>query len=47
MTKQQEVIDKAFGNIPKELPGKDIWDWIPTKRGFKLFYLKFWRKLFR
>lgn len=43
----KETFNKAYGHIPKELPGKDIWDWIPTKRGFKLFYLKFWRKMFR
>lgn len=36
----KEVIEKAFGNIPKELPGNDIWDWIPTTRGFKFYYLK-------
>ena len=46
MTKQQDTLDKAYANVPKELPGVYIWDWIPT-RGIKYYYLMFWRKLFR
>jgi len=47
MTKQQDTIDKAYANIPKEVPGTYIWDWIPQTRGIKYFYLTLWRKIFR
>jgi hypothetical protein len=47
MSKQQDTIDKAFGNVPKQLPGEAyIWEWIPT-RGVKYYYLTLWRKIFR
>jgi hypothetical protein len=37
----KEVIERAFGNIPKEIPMSN-WDFdvIPGWRGFKYYYLK-------
>lgn len=40
MSKSDDTLNKAFGHIPKELPGKDIWDWLPSSRDFKFYYLK-------
>jgi len=39
----KETIQKAYGNYNKELPGVFNWDWIPTNRGIKYYYLKFVR----
>jgi hypothetical protein len=36
----KDTIEKAFGNFNKELPGSFDWDWIPSVRGFKYYYLK-------
>jgi hypothetical protein len=36
----KDTFEKAYGNFSKELPGSVNWDWIPTKRGFKYYYLK-------
>lgn len=47
MTNRQDTLDKAYGNVPREVPGEEfIWDWIPT-RGIKYYYLTLWRKMFR
>ena len=43
----KDTIEKAFGNIPKEMQSRDMWDWLPTKRSFRYFYLTLWRKIFR
>jgi hypothetical protein len=46
MSKTKTTLDKAYGNVPKEVQDIYIWDWIPT-RGVKYYYLTLWRKLFR
>ena len=46
MSKTKETLDKAYGNVPKEVASDYIWDWIPT-RGLRYYYLTIWRKFFR
>jgi hypothetical protein len=36
----KETFDKAYGHVPHEVTSSDIWDWIPTHRTFKYYYLK-------
>lgn len=48
MTKSDDTLQKAYGNMPKEVGmGVDMFDWL-TPRPLKYFWLK-WvvRKLFR
>lgn len=40
---RKETFEKAYGNLPKELPGSVDWDWIPTMRGLKYYYLRLTR----
>jgi len=46
MSKTKTTLDKAYGNVPKEVASDYIWDWIPT-RGVRYYYLTLWRKMFR
>jgi len=46
MSNPKETLEKAYGNVPKEVASEYIWDWIPT-RGLKYYYLTVWRKIFR
>lgn len=44
--KINETLEKAYGNMPKEpLPNFDFFDWFPTVRGFKYYWLKLIRKI--
>ena len=44
----KETIDKAYGNMPKEVGMSDaVFDWMPTARGFKYYWYKFIRKVTR
>jgi hypothetical protein len=36
----KDTIEKAYGSVPKEVTESYIWDWIPSGRGFKYYYLK-------
>jgi hypothetical protein len=36
----KETFEKAYGNFNKELPVMGDWDWIPSRRGLKYYYLK-------
>ena len=38
----KETIDKAYGNVPKEVGFSDhsLFDWLPTPRGIKYYWLK-------
>jgi hypothetical protein len=36
----KEVFEKAYGNVPKEIPTPFEFDWIPSYRGFKFYYIK-------
>ena len=48
MSKQQEVIDKAYGNMPKEVGyTTDMFSWMPTFRGLKYYWHKLVRKVTR
>ena len=48
MSKQQEVIDKAYGNMPKEVGlNEDLFSWLPTYRGFKYYWIKLVRRVTR
>lgn len=43
----KETFEKAYGNFSKELPVTGNWDWIPTLRGVKFYYLRlvrFWTR---
>ena len=43
MSKPQETIERAYGNVPKEVVPSFTLDWIPNTRGVKYYYLKFIR----
>jgi hypothetical protein len=49
MSKQEEVLQKAYGNMPKEVGFSDnLFDWLPTIRGIKYYWIKYIvRKVFR
>ena len=48
MSKQQEVIDRAYGNMPKEVGfSGSMFDWLPTWRGVKYYWYKLVRKVTR
>lgn len=42
---QKEVIDKAYGHIPKEITtSADIFSWVPSYRGIKYYWYILIRK---
>jgi hypothetical protein len=42
MSKTDEVLQKAYGNMPKEVGFSDaMFDWFPTVRGIKYYWLKY------
>jgi hypothetical protein len=43
----KETLDKAYGNVPKEVGLNVDWDWFPTWRGVKYYYYKMLRRLTR
>jgi hypothetical protein len=44
---QKEILDRAYGSIPKEVtPGMDLFDWLPF-RGVKYYWYKLVRKVTR
>ncbi len=45
--KSKDVLDRAYGNIPKETTPYIDLDWLPTFRGVKYYWLVFVRKLTR
>ena len=42
----KEVIDRAYGSIPSELPGQFTFELAPL-RGLRYYFLKFLRKFTR
>jgi hypothetical protein len=40
MSKTDDVLEKAYGSIPKEPTPWIMMDWIPTPRGIKYYWLK-------
>lgn len=48
MSKQEDTLNKTYGNIPKEIPASlDIFEWIPTYRGVKYYWYKLVRNITR
>jgi hypothetical protein len=48
MTKPKETLEKAYGSIPREPTVRfDQFDWLPTPRGVKYYWLKLLRFLTR
>ena len=48
MSKQDEVLQKAYGNMPKEVGfSEDLFSWMPTYRGIKYYWYVMLRKVTR
>jgi hypothetical protein len=45
MSKQEDTLNKAYGNMPKEVGFSTSWEFIPTWRGIKYYWYKLVRKL--
>ena len=43
----KETLDKAYGNMPKEVGYNMSWDFIPTLRGVRYYWHKLIRKITR
>jgi hypothetical protein len=44
---RKEILDKAYGSMPKEVGFNFDMTWIPTVRGFKYYWLVLVRKFTR
>jgi hypothetical protein len=44
---QKDTIERAYGNIPKEVSYSMDWDFMPTWRGVKYHWYKMIRKVTR
>jgi len=47
MSTPKETIDKAYGNMPREVGVNLDWDIVPGWRGFKYYWYKLIRKVTR
>jgi len=47
MSTPKETLDKAYGNVPREVGFNTSWDFIPTWRGVKYYWYKLIRKVTR
>jgi hypothetical protein len=47
MSKQEDVLNKAYGNMPKEVGYFYDWNFIPSWRGVKYYWHKLIRKVTR
>ena len=48
MSKQDETLQRAYGNMPKEIGfNEDLFSWMPTLRGVKYYWHKLIRKVTR
>ena len=47
MSKQEDTLNKAYGNVPKEVGFNIDWDVVPGWRGFKYYWYKLIRKVTR
>ena len=45
MSKQEDTLNKAYGNVPKEVGFNMDWNVIPVLRGIKYYWYKLIRKL--
>jgi hypothetical protein len=37
---RKDTLNKAYGNIPKEVGLTDVFDWVPSYRGIKYWYIR-------
>ena len=47
MSTPKETLDKAYGNMPKEVGFAFSLDWVPTQRGIKYYWQLLVRKITR
>jgi hypothetical protein len=47
MPKPVDVLDKAYGHIPKEISSLNLFDWFEPPRSIKYYWLKIKRYLTR
>ena len=47
MSKQEEIIQRAYGNMPKEIGYNADWGILPGWRGIKYYWYKLIRKVTR
>ena len=47
MSKQEDVINRAYSNMPKEVGFSVDWEFIPGWRGIKYYWYKLIRKATR
>jgi len=47
MSKQEDVINRAYCNVPKEVGYAIDWNFFPTWRGIKYYWYKLVRKVTR
>jgi len=47
MSKQEDIINRAYGNMPKEVGFNGNWDVFPSWRGIKYYWYKLIRKVTR
>lgn len=44
----KETLDKAYGNVPREVGfGDSLYEWLPTPRGIKYYWYKLIRFITR
>jgi hypothetical protein len=47
MSKQNDILNKAYGNMPKEVGYNGNWDILPGRRGIKYYWIILIRKVTR
>ena len=47
MSKQEDTLNKAYGNMPKDVGFSIVWDIVPSWRGIKYYWHKLIRKVTR
>ena len=47
MSKQEDVLNKAYGNVPKEIGYNADWSILPGWRGVRYYWYKLIRKITR
>ena len=47
MSKQEDTLNKAYGNVPREIGFSVVWDFLPTWRGIRYYWHKLIRKITR
>jgi hypothetical protein len=47
MSKQKDVINRAYGNVPKEIGYWYDWNFVPSWRGVRYYWHKLIRKVTR